>query len=424
MHSNASPKYRGFSNTGTTLLAIGGAFITYCSMYAFRKPFTAAAYDSESLWGIDLKIVLITAQAIGYMLSKFIGIKVVSELPPARRVLTICLLMSIAGVSLLLFGLSAPPYRVIWIFLNGLPLGMMWGVVFSFLEGRKNTELLGAGMSASFIVSSGLVKSVGRHLLDSWQVAPYWMPLLTALLFVPLLALGVWMLTRIPPPTAEDVVLRTARVPMHSKQRRHFFTTFAFGIIAVVIIYIALTIFRDLRDNFAVEIWTQLGYPNVAQLLLTAEIPIAIAVFGIVALMIYIRNNKTAFFANIVIIMLGGLFLMAATFLFQQKIISPAHWMIMAGFAVYLSYISYHTMLFERWIAVFRYPGNIGFLMYIADSFGYMGSVGILFYKNSGSKGMSWLDYMINISYVVGLITFVLSLMAWWYFQRKVKRSI
>jgi hypothetical protein len=297
----------------------------------------------------------------------------------------------------------------------------MWGVVFSFLEGRKNTELLGAGMSASFIVSSGLVKSVGKHLLDSWQVTPYWMPLLTALLFVPLLALGVWMLTRIPPPDAEDIALRTERVPMHGKQRRHFFTTFAFGIVAVVIIYIALTIFRDLRDNFAVEIWTQLGYSNVAQLLLTAEIPIALAVFGIVALMIYIKNNKAAFFANIAIIMLGGILLVAATFLFQQNIISPAHWMIMAGFAVYLSYISYHTMLFERWIAVFRYPGNIGFLMYIADSFGYMGSVGILFYKNFGSKGMSWLDYMINISYIVGLITFVLSLMAWWYFQQKVK---
>lgn len=79
-------------------------------------------------------------------------------------------------------------------------------------------------------------------------------------------------------------------------------------------------------------------------------------------------------------------------------------------------------MLFERWIALFRYQSNIGFLMYIADAFGYLGSVGILFYKNFSTKSVNWLDYIVYISYIVGAVTIVLSIFAWRYFQGKEKR--
>lgn len=40
-------------------------------------------------------------------------------------------------------------------------------------------------------------------------------------------------------------------------------------------IYLALTIVRDVRDNFAVEIWTELGFGNQPGVLTTAELPIA-----------------------------------------------------------------------------------------------------------------------------------------------------
>ena len=61
-------------------------------------------------------------------------------------------------------------------FLNGLPLGMIWGLVFGFMEGRRTSEVLGAVLCASFIVSSGAVKSVGKLLLAHWHVSPFWMP--------------------------------------------------------------------------------------------------------------------------------------------------------------------------------------------------------------------------------------------------------
>jgi hypothetical protein len=63
------------------------------------------------------------------------------------------------------FAFMPKPYNVFFLFLNGLPLGTVWGVVFSFLEGRRFTELPGAGMASSFIASSDIVKATGRALV-------------------------------------------------------------------------------------------------------------------------------------------------------------------------------------------------------------------------------------------------------------------
>jgi hypothetical protein len=38
---------------------------------------------------------------------------------------------------------------------------MLWGVIFSYVEGRKSTDFICAALAVSFIFSSGWVKSVG-----------------------------------------------------------------------------------------------------------------------------------------------------------------------------------------------------------------------------------------------------------------------
>ena len=68
---------------------IVAAFGTYFCMYGFRKPFTAAAYEQQELFGVGLKSVLVISQLLGYMLSKFIGIRVVSEMHGDRRAVAI-----------------------------------------------------------------------------------------------------------------------------------------------------------------------------------------------------------------------------------------------------------------------------------------------------------------------------------------------
>ena len=404
------------------LYAIAATFTTYFAMYAFRKPFTAATYEGLSVWGIDYKIIAVISQVLGYTLSKFVGIRVVSELKASSRIVSVVVLMIAAWLALLLFAVTPTPFNVVWLFFNGLPLGMIWGIVFSFLEGRRFTEFLGAGMASSFIVSSGIVKSAGRSLVLSHGVSEFWMPFLTGALFIPALVVGVLMLTAIPAPSAYDEAHRTKRVPMDRQARRQFFCSFALGIVLTVSIYVCLTIFRDVRDNFAVEIWSALGYADKPGVLATAELPIAVAVLVIVGSMIFIKNNRLAFYLNLCLIVFAGFLLLATTLLFRHTSLHPAVWMILSGFGMYLAYIAFHTFLFERWIALFRYRSNIGFLMYIADAFGYLGSIGVMFAKNFGSGSVSWLDLFIKIAYATAVLTIILGLSCIGYFRLKEKQ--
>ena len=397
---------------------IAGAFLTYFSMYAFRKPFSAGTYEGMEIWGIDYKIMLVTFQVAGYTLSKFMGIKLVSEMRPERRVGYILGLIGISWLALLGFALVPAPYKVWCMFFNGLPLGMIWGLVFGFLEGRRQTELLAAGLASSFIVSSGFVKSTGRSLVLQ-GVSEYWMPWATGLLFVPTLLLGLYLLSRMPQPSEHDHAERTMRQPMTGRERRAFFLAFAPGIVLTTLIYMGLNAYRDFRDNFAVELWNALGFEDQPEVLTLSEIPIAVLVLGIAGAMFLIRRARPGFYVSFFMILFGGITLIASTWMFTRGIISPVAWMIAAGFGMYLPYMFYHTMLFERWIALFKTGGNIGFLMYIADSFGYLASVGVMLYKDFFVKDLSWLRFFTTFSFVTGIAILLLGIVSFGYFLSK-----
>jgi hypothetical protein len=77
-------------------------------------------------------------------------------------------------------------------------------------------------------------------------------------------------------------------------------------------------------------------------------------------------------------------------FLYDNGWIPTDSWMVACGFGLYLSYVLFQSLIFERLMAAFREVGNVGFLMYVADAFGYLGSVGVLLFKNFGAKATSW----------------------------------
>ena len=397
------------------------AFATYFCMYAFRKPFAVGMYEGYQLWGIDYKIVLIITQVLGYTLSKFAGIKVISEMAPQRRIAAILLFIGIAEVALILFGLIPPPYNFFCLFFNGLPLGLIWGLVFSFLEGRRFTELLGAGLCTSFILSSGVVKSVGKLLMTQFGVSEFWMPAATGLVFTIPLLVSVWLLSKVPPPTAEDETLRTRRVPMNAGERRAFFRRFAWGIVILVAVYAALNAYRDFRDNFAVELWAAAGYPDVPMIFTWSEIPIAAVTLGAAAFMVLVKDNRQAFWISQATIFLGACLVGAATYGYQVGLISAPFWLVTVGLGMYIPYIAYHVMVFERLIAVSRHESNIGYLMYVADAFGYLASVAVMLFRDFGAKELSWLDFFINASYALSIGCVVLIVLSMFYFHRRLE---
>jgi MFS family permease len=422
VHINRNEKLYG--NIQFILHASLAAFITYLSMYAFRKPFTAATYDGQKLWSIDYKILLILSQLLGYTVSKYLGIKYVSELKPQQRTKALIFLMAFAMLMLFLFGLTNYPYNFIFMFFNGLPLGMIWGVVFGYLEGRRNTELFGAVMASSFIISSGLVKGVGKFILDTGAVTDNWMPFIAALSFTPLLILGIFLLNKLSPPAEEDRLARTERVPMNAADRKRFTQTFLIGIIFTVLLYVGLTVFRDIRDNFAIDFWQELSLKGIPQLLIFSELPIAIVVLAIIACVILIKNNKWAFYLNIGMILFSGALMLFSTSLYHSGRMGPITWTILSGFSMYLPYIAYHTLFFERWIAFFKYKSNAGFLMYMSDAFGYLGSIIILLVRNFATPSISWVNYFIYCSYILGVAVIILSVFLLFYFKKTEKKLL
>lgn len=277
---------------------------------------------------------------------------------------------------------------------------------------------MGALMSISLIFASGFVKTVARTLMSLASVSDYWMPFLTGLVFLLPLFLFVFCLEVIPPPSKEDQELRTKRVPMDAKQRRKFITTFLPGIILTIIIYVLLTCIRDMRDNFEVEIWNGLGIHN-NHIYTQIDTLISVVVLVMMGLLILIKDNLKAFTVIHIMIISGCLLIGVSTFFFDRGYIGPVSWMALLGMGLYMAYIPYNAIFFERMIANFHYKSNIGFIMYVADSIGYVGSFSILLFHEFGETSTSWMHFFKQCLFAIPLIGGVCSILSLIYFRRK-----
>ena len=387
------------------------SFTVYACMYGFRKPFTAASYEGLTVFGMSYKVVLVIAQVLGYCTSKFIGIRVIAGMQPQKRARYIILLVAIAWAALLLFALVPAPYNILFMFINGLPLGMVWGLVIGFVEGRRTTELVGAVCSTSFIFSSGFGKTVGKSLVLH-GVSPFWMPFLAGAVFIIPLLISTWLLDQTPPPTEEDIASRTVRLPMGSRERRAFLRIFGFALIPTVIAYIMLTILRDFTEDFANELWSETGYRNNAEVFANTSTIVGLIVLAVLGGFYLIRNNYRAFQLNNVIVIGGFLLAAAATVAFHFHVISAVFWIVTASTGLYLGYVPYNCFYFERMLAAYRIAGNVGFLIYIADAFGYLGTVVVLIAKEFVRIRYTWVDFFSGMYYVSAAAGILLVLLA------------
>jgi hypothetical protein len=394
-------------------------FAAYFSMYAFRKPFSVAIFAAVPGWHftLDYKIALVLAQVAGYAVSKLIGVKLIAEIAPSERAAAIIKLIFLSWLALLLFAVVPAPWNVLAMFLNGLPLGLIWGLVFGFMEGRRTSEVLGAILCASFIVSSGAVKTVGKLLMDDWHVSAFWMPAATGALFFPLLGISVWGLSQVPAPTRNDEAERVRRAPMDSAARASFLRRHGTGIALLVVAYVLTTAIRDFRDNFAAEIWAALGFGHAAAVFTASEIPVAVLSLTVLAVIIVVRDNLRALLVIHGVVFAGLLLLGLSTLAFQAGLLSPLAWMILSGAGLYMAYVPFNAMLFDRLIAASGTVGTAGFLIYIADASGYLGSCALLIWRNFGLTQLNWLQVFSVSAYgasVLGMLFMALSAVYFW----------
>lgn len=407
------------------VLAAVSAFGTYFCMYAFRKPFTAAAFDDSDAapFGVNLKTAFVLAQLLGYLLSKFIGIRLISEMRSERRAWAIMLLILAAEASLVGFAFLPPPLKILMMFLNGLPLGMVFGLVLGYLEGRRQTEALSAVLCGSFIASSGVMKSTGAWLLGV-GMSPYVMPMVVGLLFLPLLGLSVWLLQTTPPPDLSDRVARCERRAMTKGERGAFVAAYLPGIVLLVAIYTALTVVRTIRDDFGVEIWRDMGVSDTPSIFAISELAVALVAIIGNAGVIYIANNLTALRITLIAMAILSAAVGVAGLSFGAGALSPLAFMIVGGVGLYFPYVAFHTTVFERLIAVGRRPCNLGFLMYVADAIGYLGYAATITWRSFRGPPSEVLPFYLDTLAVFAVASVIMLVMTTFYFERRRRRDL
>ena len=122
--------------------------------------------------------------------------------------------------------------------------------------------------------------------------------------------------------------------------------------------------------------------------------------------------------------MVGFLITGITSLLYIGHLISPFWWLALVGLGLYTTYIPFNCIFFERLFATFKYPGTVGFLIYIADSFGYLGSVAVLFTREFLKVKIKWSSFYshgVVVLSVLGIAGTILSLM---YFSTKFRKTI
>lgn len=404
------------------LYAIFASFSTYFCMYAFRKPFGVAKYEGLQFMDTDLQIktAFVISQIIGYCLSKYMGCKFCSEVKRANRARALVGMILIALAALFGFAVAPPNLKVVFMFFNGIPLGMIWGLVSRYLEGRKTAELLFAGLSCSYIVASSMVKTVGAWLMQA-GVPEFWMPVTVGGLFLLPFCLAVFLLNQLPEPNAEDIASRSRRTTMDGRDRMAFLRQFLPGMIMLLILYFFLTAYRDFRDNYMPEVFTAMGYADEPTLFSQADLPIGFGILVVMAALNLVKDNRKGL-AAVYGVMVGGMLLMAgATLLYDFGRISGLWWMILIGFGAYLAYVPFGAVLFERIMASTKAIGTAVFAIYLSDAIGYTGSVGIQVFKDFGAADLNYFQFLRIFTYSMAGIGCVLFFFSGIYFLQKAK---
>jgi len=347
------------------LWAGGTALLSYSLVYALRKPFTAAEFEGLQVYGMDYKIAVSIIQLLGYVSAKLLGIKYISELRPEGRLKFIIGSAALSEISLIAFGVLPIPYNIVALYFNGLSLGCMWGVIFSFLEGRRTTDILASIMGVSMALSSGVAKSLGLYALNQLHVSEFWMPAL----------IGANLLLTVQRDIKEDFIVCIIDVQTIS--------SWAFAQIDSIATFVLLAVFALLATTY--------NHLKVLCMLLI------LSTFG-----------------------MGTLAFLGATE--GNEHIPTTIWLFLQSLCLDIAYLSFQTIFFERFIACFKIKGNVGFFIITIDFVGYLGTLGLLLFKEFCASHIDWASFYNHMSLFIGVaccLSFIASLIYMIYARKR-----
>lgn len=96
------------------------------------------------------------------------------------------------------------------------------------------------------------------------------------------------------------------------------------------------------------------------------------------------------------------------SFNYKTLNLQPIVWLFVQSLSLYIAYLTFQTIFFDRFIACFRINGNVGFFIAIIDFIGYVGTVSLLSVKELLSVELEGLHSITTWLGVVGIFCTVL----------------
>ncbi|MFT4024789.1 MAG: DUF5690 family protein [Flavihumibacter sp.] len=146
-------------------------------------------------------------------------------------------------------------------------------------------------------------------------------------LFLPLLFFSVYLLNKIPAATPEERQSRGERPTLNAAERKALLQTYLPGLAGVAFINLVLTILRDVKDNYEIEMIRQLKPDASPAIFARMETIAAVAVA------------------------MGFIILAVCAFFLQQRSGNPVALFISYTVGLYISYNTIQCLFLERFIA-------------------------------------------------------------------------
>jgi hypothetical protein len=122
-------------------------------------------------------------------------------------------------------------------------------------------------------------------------------------------------------------------------------------------------------------------------------------------------------------VILGFLLAGLSSALFITGAMNGLLWMPLVGRGLYMGYIPFNCIFFERLIAAFKIAGNVGFLIYVVDAWGYLGSSAVVLSKEVFRLQVSWSQFYPVSVVVFSIVGLLATIFSWIYFTRKHKNK-
>lgn len=140
-----------------------------------------------------------------------------------------------------------------------------------------------------------------------------------------LIILLAFILNALPAPSEEDIRSCTKRVPMDARQRKAIFFRFAPLLLMLFIANLFITIIRDVKEDFLVNIvdtsqfsaWAISGIDGMVTLII-------LALFILVSM---IRDHQRVLYTLLWMVIGGTFLLVGISYYYEQLNLSPLVWM-------------------------------------------------------------------------------------------------